>query len=118
MNPARILLALAFAAGPVSAQMRMLPEGALRPRTPADKLAVIDHRSIPKHLWGREIAALKPIRVYRHRVNVAVVLHEDKREERGIYFQVWISSYLPVNGPGMRYHWNEKSKYLEYVFTK
>ncbi len=74
--------------------------------------------SIPERYWGAPIRSLRPLRVYVHRVNIAVVTEQRDHEERGVYFYVPISSYVPVDGPGRKFRWNTKAEHLEYVFTK
>jgi len=53
---------------------------------------------IPSKYWTDAIKSLKPIRVYLHRVNLVVVQREQDGTEEGKYFQLTISSYLPMNG--------------------
>src|ERR1041385_4207849 len=74
--------------------------------------------SIPERYWGAPVRSLKPLRVYRDRVNVAVVTEERGHQERGVYFYVPVSSYAPVDGPGRKFSWNEKTEQLQYEFTK
>ncbi|MDB6024419.1 MAG: hypothetical protein JWM68_642 [Verrucomicrobiales bacterium] len=81
------------------------------------ELASSPNSSIPPHYWGAPIRALKPLRVHYDRSNIAVVTKQNEREERGVYYYVSISSYLPVDAPGRQFHWNKKADHLEYVFT-
>ena len=53
---------------------------------------------IPERYWADGIKALKPIRVYEHRVNVVVVQRESKNLEEGKYIYIPVSSYLPMSG--------------------
>jgi hypothetical protein len=95
-----------------------LPADAFTLAEPALLQVVQKDGSIPVEYWGGPIRTLKPLRVYRDRANVAVVTEENDQTERGVYFYVAISSYLPHDGPGRKFAWNEKTKQLEYVFTK
>ena len=52
---------------------------------------------IPKKFWGEAIEQLNPIRVEFDRVNVAIVISENKQSEEGYYFVPMISSYLPFD---------------------
>lgn len=76
-----------------------------------------DDGSIPRY-WGEPIRSLKPLRVYDDHVNFAVVTEERPNEEHGVYFYVPSSSYAPVNGPGRKFSWDEKTEQLHYVFKK
>lgn len=122
MHPGHFFLSIAFLfTGCINlafAQIRMLPEGAFLVSGAALQSQINSDGSIPRSLWGTPIQKLKPLRVYRHRVNVAVVTSENEREERGIYFKVPTSSYLPKDRPGMKYRWDSDSENLKYVFTK
>jgi len=53
---------------------------------------------IPSKYWAESIAKLKPVKVYTHRVNVAVVFRIHDNMEEGKYILIPISSYLPQNG--------------------
>jgi hypothetical protein len=53
---------------------------------------------VPSKCWAESIAKLKPVKVYVHRINVAVVLRINDRIEEGKYILIPISSYLPQNG--------------------
>ena len=64
-------------------------------REKAEKNGVID---ISSKYWAEPIKALKAVRVYSHRVNIAVVLRIQNDVEEGMYFLIPVSSYLPVNG--------------------
>jgi hypothetical protein len=122
MHPARFALTIAFFSvvytAPAFAQFRMLPDDAFLVSGSELRAQIASDRSIPRRLWGAPIQQLNPIRVYRRGVNIAVVTSENEREERGVYFQVPESSYLPVNKPGMEYRWNSEKSLLEYVFAK
>jgi hypothetical protein len=53
---------------------------------------------IPAKYWATQIKALKPIKVYTHRLNIVVVLRLHDNIEEGKYIYIPISSYLPMNG--------------------
>lgn len=53
---------------------------------------------IPSRFWAEEIKNLRPIRLYTHRLNIVVVLHEDEAIEEGLYIYIMISSYMPRSG--------------------
>lgn len=53
---------------------------------------------IPQEYWADPIKALKPIRVYKHRVNIVVVQRVKDEVEEGKYIYIPISSYLPEDG--------------------
>jgi hypothetical protein len=53
---------------------------------------------IPSRCWAEPIKALKPIRVYTHRVNIVVVQRFQNNVEEGKYIYIPISSYLPQSG--------------------
>jgi len=60
-----------------------------------------DHRdapgeSVPASYWEEPLRQLKPLRVYLHRVNVVVVLRENRQGEEGLYLCIPISSYAPM----------------------
>lgn len=55
-------------------------------------------REIPHRYWANEIKALKPIRVYTHRVNLVAVQKVSDGVEQGKYINVIISSYVPQTG--------------------
>ena len=55
-------------------------------------------QEIPASCWAAEIRALRPLRVYLHRVNVVVVQKADGNIEQGKYIYILISSYLPQSG--------------------
>ena len=81
--------------------------------------------SLPSYIAGicfldatRFIRALKPLGVYRDRVNVAVITRTNAHVERGVYFYTWFSSYYPMDEPGRKFRWNKKASHLDYVFTK
>jgi hypothetical protein len=50
---------------------------------------------IPRSLWGKAIEQLQPLRVLNDRVNVFIVMREDRISEEGLYVSVPISSYAP-----------------------
>ncbi len=62
------------------------------------KAAEIPSGNIDPKLWTKEIQRLKPIRVYRHRINIVVVLSESDEAEEGVYIYIPISSYFPRDG--------------------
>ncbi len=53
---------------------------------------------IPSEFWAKEIQALKPIKVYMHRVNIVVVQKVKDGTEEGTYIYIPVSSYLPMSG--------------------
>lgn len=53
---------------------------------------------IPSKYWTDPIKALKPFRIYIHRINIVVVQHVQGAIEEGKYIYISISSYLPMNG--------------------
>ncbi len=53
---------------------------------------------IPEQYWTDEIKALKPIKVYRHRVNIVVVQRVSGNTEEGKYIYIPVSSYWPHSG--------------------
>jgi hypothetical protein len=63
----------------------------VRPTDPAKRRG----QDIGREFWGPAIRRLKPVRVYDDRVNVAIVLKENAREEEGLYVTIPISSYAP-----------------------
>jgi len=60
--------------------------------------AISSGREIPASCWADEILALRPLRVYLHRVNVVVVQKAAGGVEQGKYIYIPISSYLPQSG--------------------
>ena len=56
-----------------------------------------EHRGmeIPRSLWGTAIEQLHPLRVLNDRVNVFIVMREDRTTEEGFYVSIPISSYAP-----------------------
>ncbi|NOS71424.1 MAG: hypothetical protein HOP33_16000 [Verrucomicrobia bacterium] len=73
----------------------------------------LDDGSIPERYWGEPIRVLHPLRVYRDRVNIAVVTKLAVQEERGVYFYVPTSSYFPGDAPGRKFRWNKKTGFLQ-----
>jgi hypothetical protein len=55
--------------------------------------------NIPSKHWAEDIKALKPVKVYTHRVNMVVVQWIKDNVEEGKYICIPISSYLPHSGP-------------------
>ncbi len=53
---------------------------------------------IPSKYWAEPIKALRPVKVYLHRVNVVVVQRFQNNVEEGKYIYLSISSYLPHSG--------------------
>ncbi len=53
------------------------------------------NNEIPKALWGEAITRLKPLRVTNDRINIMIVLHENKDFEEGLYVSNPVSSYAP-----------------------
>ena len=56
-----------------------------------------DFVEIPKEYWTSELINSKPLRVYEHHNNVAIVFSETEDSERGLYFVMAHSSYRPQN---------------------
>ena len=57
-----------------------------------------DEANIPESYWTDGIKALKPVKVYTHRVNVVVVQRVSDGVEHGKYIYVPVSSYIPISG--------------------
>ena len=53
---------------------------------------------ISSQFWTDPIRKLNPIRVYKHRANVVVVLKQSDELEEGLYIYIPVSSYLPRSG--------------------
>jgi hypothetical protein len=53
---------------------------------------------IPPQCWTEPIKALKPVKLYNHLGNVAIVLQIRDGAEEGIYISNPISSYMPFIG--------------------
>lgn len=53
---------------------------------------------IPERYWAQAIRALKPIKMYTHRVNIVVVQKIRNNVEEGKYIYIPVSSYLPMDG--------------------
>ncbi len=53
--------------------------------------------------WPEAIRALRPLRVYYDRANVAIALSREHGVEQGLYIYVPVSSYLPCDGDGWRF---------------
>ncbi len=53
---------------------------------------------IDSKYWANGIKALKPIKVYIHRVNIVVVQRISDGAEEGKYICIPVSSYLPMTG--------------------
>lgn len=71
---------------------------------------------IPEQYWAEGIRELKPIKVYKHRVNIVVVQKVRDNVEEGKYICIPVSSYLPMNGvDGFTYQpnpWKSNKYYL------
>lgn len=61
----------------------------------ASREAGASRKEIAETSFGETIAKLKPLRVRFDRLNVAIVLQEDKKTEEGLYVYVPDSSYAP-----------------------
>ncbi|WP_386065972.1 hypothetical protein ACFJIW_15620 [Tahibacter sp. UC22_41] len=94
-----------------------LPADALLPGWQAAAMEGKD-ALVPDRYWGPSLKALAPIRIYRHRVNVAVVLAETADEESGVYFVVAESSCLPVDSPGRSFHRRPGHDELGFTFSR
>lgn len=53
---------------------------------------------IPRQCWAEGIKKLKPIKVYKHRINIVVVQKVSDNVEEGKYIFNLVSSYLPQDG--------------------
>jgi hypothetical protein len=53
---------------------------------------------IPRQYWAEGIKKLKPIKVYKHRINIVVVQKVSDNVEEGKYIHNPVSSYLPKDG--------------------
>lgn len=53
---------------------------------------------IAERYWTDGIKGLQPIKVYTHRINIVVVQELFGNTERGKYFYIPVSSYLPRTG--------------------
>ena len=51
---------------------------------------------IPPFCWSDAIKELKPVKVFDHRLNVAIVLNIQNGMEEGIYFFNVLSSWRPI----------------------
>jgi hypothetical protein len=71
----------------------------------ATKLALQFPTSTPSlEAWPRGIVHPEPIRLYRDRVNVVIVLAEGPdKSETGLYVHVPHSSYLPMSDPEWKF---------------
>lgn len=71
---------------------------------------------ISEQYWAEGIRELKPIKVYKHRVNIVVVQKVRDNVEEGKYICIPVSSYLPMNGvDGFTYQpnpWKGNKYYL------
>ena len=87
---------------------------------PQEKLHVIisSDGSIPEKYWGKPIRQLKPLRVIRHRINIAVVTSETDQTISGVYFSVLTSSYLPMDSDTETYVRGSKDNLLRFTFKK
>ena len=62
---------------------------------------------IPRQYWAEGIKKLKPIKVYKHRINIVVVQKVSDNVEEGKYIFNLVSSYLPMDGiDGFTFHPN------------
>ena len=53
---------------------------------------------IPRQCWAEGIKKLKPIKVYKHRINIVVVQKVRDNVEEGKYISNLVSSFLPKDG--------------------
>lgn len=53
---------------------------------------------IPEQCWADGIKALKPVKVYLHRVNIVAVQRVSSETEQGKYIYIPVSSYIPQSG--------------------
>ena len=58
----------------------------------------VPSEEIPERYWSDGIKALRPVKVYTHRVNIVVVQRVTKELEEGKYIYIPISSYIPHSG--------------------
>ena len=71
---------------------------------------------IPAKYWTDPIKALKPIKVYIHRINIVVVQRMENGIEEGKYILNLVSSYLPQNGDdGFQFTPNPQRNNLYYT---
>ena len=75
-------------------------------------------RLVPEKYWGPIIRSHKPLRVFRDRVNIAVVTNEGLTQESGIYYVSLVSSYLPIDEPGRDFTWDERAGLLRFTFDR
>lgn len=73
---------------------------------------------VPKEYWEQDIINAKPIRVYAHNNNIALVLKETAQTEEGLYFFVEFSSYWPHNENGVTYAAIVKDKVFSFAKNK
>jgi len=57
-----------------------------------------DEREIPEKYWAEPLRALRPVKVYLHRMNMVVVEKCGAGVEEGRYIMLLISSEWPRNG--------------------
>lgn len=74
--------------------------------------------TVPEKHWSEAIRALKPIRVFVDRANVAVVTSEDKTHESGVYIVTVVSSYAPVDEAGREFSWDGKANMVRFRFSR
>jgi hypothetical protein len=102
---------------PGEVRVRMLPDDAFTVRS-LDVQKFEEDGSIPERYWGAPLRELKPLRVYMHGWNVAVVTEMGECVERGVYFFHVLSSNLPRDGYGWKFCWNFETRHLEYELTR
>ena len=52
---------------------------------------------IPRECWAEGIKDLKPLKVYKHRINIVVVQKIRDNVEEGKYIHIPVSSYFPMD---------------------
>ena len=53
---------------------------------------------LPLECWAKPIRDLNPLYVYKHRINIVVVLQRSRESEEGLYLCIPVSSYDPSGG--------------------
>lgn len=92
-----------------------MPEHAVKPGWQPSQSG----NDIPAAYWGQWITAMKPVRVFTDRVNVAVVTAQTATHESGFYFVVPESSHLPSNvDPKRRFVCSNAGEHLKFTFLR
>jgi len=92
-----------------------LPDAALLPGWQT----AMDGNVIPATHWGSALRAMKPVRVFADRANIAVALEQRPESESGVCFVPRASSYLPQHHrDGRRFACSGKGERLRFVFAR